>query len=275
MSNVIFRLAQGIDGFHDFQDSKDFFINTLVNRDNGYFYNTKRLKQIEKNDIIYFVYDGNIIAKAKFLGDIKTNIDRDEKFVEGHKIKVLNVFDMGLKIDPNLLEQKTTRSIGYINEKDTNMLENIIHKILNDKISNNLNIKNIILYGAPGVGKTHNYKNLISMIEEGKSQKEIFETISKNLHVSLDNDTFETIKKDKRVEFVTFHQSYSYEDFIEGYRPDEDSNNIIRKDGIFKLMADKARRNLEDSSKSKNEFIEEKKYLKYLKNFVNIYLMKL
>lgn len=107
-------------------------------------------------------------------------------------------------------------------------------------------IKNIILYGAPGVGKTHNYKNLISMIEEGKSQKEIFETISKNLLVSIDNENFEKIKNEKRVEFVTFHQSYSYEDFIEGYRPNE-SGTIELEDGIFKNLCDKA---LSNSNKS-------------------------
>ena len=108
-----------------------------------------------------------------------------------------------------------------------------------EKLQNMLNIKNIILYGAPGVGKTHNYKNFISMIEEGKTQKEIFETISKNLHVSLDNETFETIKKEKRVEFVTFHQSYSYEDFIEGFRPNE-NGNIELEDGIFKRLCENA-----------------------------------
>lgn len=236
MSNVIFRLAQEIDGFHNFNEAKEFFLTTLMKRDNGYFYNTKKLQQIEENDAIYFVYDGNIVAKAKFLGEIKTNTDRDEKFIEGHKIEVLNVFDIGLKIELDLLQQKTTRSIGYINEKDTNILENIINKISKNKISNNLEVKNIILYGAPGVGKTHNYKNLISMIEEGKSQKEIFDVVSKNLHVDLKNDTYEGIKKDGRVEFVTFHQSYSYEDFIEGFRPNE-LGNIELENGIFKTIA--------------------------------------
>jgi 5-methylcytosine-specific restriction protein B len=115
-----------------------------------------------------------------------------------------------------------------------------------DPLPINLSIKNIILYGAPGVGKTHNYKNLISMIEEGKSQKEIFETISKNLHVSIDNENFEKIKNEKRVEFVTFHQSYSYEDFIEGYRPNE-SGTIELEDGIFKNLCNKA---LSNSNKS-------------------------
>jgi 5-methylcytosine-specific restriction protein B len=108
-----------------------------------------------------------------------------------------------------------------------------------------MQIKNIILYGAPGVGKTHNYKNLISMIEEGRSQKEIFESISRNLHVSLENDTFEKIKEEKRVEFVTFHQSYSYEDFIEGFRPQE-SGNIELEEGVFKVIAEKAINNIKE-----------------------------
>ncbi len=129
-----------------------------------------------------------------------------------------------------------------------------------------LNIKNIILYGAPGVGKTHNYKNLISMIEEGNSQKEIFDTISKNQHVDLDNETFETIKKEKRVEFVTFHQSYSYEDFIEGFRPNE-SGNIELEDGIFKNIADKAKLNLEDSQKNKKEVEIKYSFSKLLDEF--------
>ena len=82
-------------------------------------------------------------------------------------------------------------------------------KYFKETPKSSISVKNIILYGAPGVGKTHNYKNLISMIEEGNSQKEIFDTIVKNDEVSLNNETFETIQKEKRVEFVTFHQSYS------------------------------------------------------------------
>ncbi len=126
-----------------------------------------------------------------------------------------------------------------INEED-NYLE------IEEESQNTINIKNIILYGAPGVGKTHNYKNIISMIEECKSQKEIFDVVSKNQHVDLKNDTYEGIKKEGRVEFVTFHQSYSYEDFIEGFRPHE-SGNIELEDGIFKNISSRANDNLIDS----------------------------
>jgi 5-methylcytosine-specific restriction protein B len=113
-----------------------------------------------------------------------------------------------------------------------------------DKIEGNeqdkkhdLHIKNIILYGAPGVGKTHNYQRLISMIEEEKNQNDIFDAISENEITNHDdNDVYQNIKDEKRVEFVTFHQSYSYEDFIEGFRPNEEGN-IELEDGVFKNLS--------------------------------------
>ena len=113
--------------------------------------------------------------------------------------------------------------------------------------------KNIMLYGAPGVGKTHNYKRLITMIENGESERTIFHTISKNETTNdFDNSIFETIKNEKRIEFVTFHQSYSYEDFIEGFRPNENGDiELDKKGGVFKRIADKARENLEESQKEK------------------------
>lgn len=117
----------------------------------------------------------------------------------------------------------------------------------NEAAHKEIKIKNLMLYGAPGVGKTHNYRNIIAMIEEGvKTEKEIFDFIAKNEKVNLENDTFEIVKNEKRVEFITFHQSYSYEDFIEGFRPSKD-NGIQLEDGIFKNICEKA---INNSNKS-------------------------
>ncbi|RBQ31452.1 hypothetical protein CRU92_06685 [Arcobacter sp. FW59] len=114
-----------------------------------------------------------------------------------------------------------------------------------ENIKIELKIKNIMLYGAPGVGKTHNYKRLITMIENGIDEKTIFDTISENTNTdNFDSSVFENIKKENRLEFVTFHQSYSYEDFIEGFRPNE-NGNINLENGIFKKLCEKARENLE------------------------------
>ena len=74
------------------------------------------------------------------------------------------------------------------------------------------NKKNIILQGAPGVGKTFAARRLAwSMMEE---------------------------KDDSRIEFVQFHQNYSYEDFVMGYKPVEDSFEL--KYGIFYRFCQKA-----------------------------------
>ena len=119
--------------------------------------------------------------------------------------------------------------------------ENIIEPVI-PLIQDSIPTKNIILYGAPGVGKTHNYQRIISMIEKGNKEKDIFDTITNNSDsqkVELDNDTFHNIKDDKQVEFITFHQNYSYEDFIEGFRPNE-SGNIKLEDGIFKNIINQA-----------------------------------
>ena len=75
--------------------------------------------------------------------------------------------------------------------------------------------KNIILQGAPGVGKTFSAKRLAYSIM-GK-------------------------KDDTRICMVQFHQNYSYEDFVEGYKP-EDSGFKLRK-GIFYDFCTKAKNN--------------------------------
>ena len=72
--------------------------------------------------------------------------------------------------------------------------------------------KNIILQGAPGVGKTYAAKRLAYSIMGEKD--------------------------DDRIEFVQFHQNYSYEDFIMGYKPVEDGFEL--KYGIFYRFCQKA-----------------------------------
>ena len=83
-----------------------------------------------------------------------------------------------------------------------------------DRLSSLLkNKKNIILQGAPGVGKTF---------------------AAKRLAYALMGE-----KDDDRIRMVQFHQSYSYEDFIEGYRPKEDGGLKLRE-GVFKQFCNKA-----------------------------------
>jgi 5-methylcytosine-specific restriction protein B len=74
---------------------------------------------------------------------------------------------------------------------------------------------NIILYGPPGTGKT--YKTIDKAVE-------IITGNMSNDHEE-NKKTFEELRKNKQIDFVTFHQSYSYEDFVEGIKPKIDSEN--------------------------------------------------
>jgi len=131
-----------------------------------------------------------------------------------------------------------TVSIGdYI--KENFIKEESISPIPNPK-ERKMNTKNIILYGSPGVGKTHNTNKLISLIESGWSEKEIFEIIKDNKF----NDDLDIIRD--RVKFVTFHQSFGYEDFIEGFRPNIEGN-IVLSDGIFKTICKEANEDKENN----------------------------
>jgi len=96
---------------------------------------------------------------------------------------------------------------------------------------------NRIYYGPPGTGKTYNTINgALEILDKNFYQ----ENINNRLALKL---KFDEYIKEKRIGFVTFHQSFSYEDFVEGLRAEADDDGKIRyfvQDGIFKQLCDKA-----------------------------------
>ena len=73
-----------------------------------------------------------------------------------------------------------------------------------------------------------------------------------------------------QIEFITFHQNYSYEDFIQGLRPETDNKSSLvfdKKDGVFKKIADKALENLKLVQKAPDELTSEAKFDKALELF--------
>ncbi len=102
--------------------------------------------------------------------------------------------------------------------------------------------KNTILYGPPGTGKTYNTVLYAVAIIEIKSLADV-----KNENYSDVLTRYNTYKADGLIEFTTFHQSYGYEEFIEGIKPvmdntDEAPSDIRYsiEDGLFKAFCNKA-----------------------------------
>lgn len=96
--------------------------------------------------------------------------------------------------------------------------------------------KNIILYGPPGTGKTYNSIDKAVEIATGSSSKNHTEN----------KKVFDELRKTGQIEFVTFHQNYSYEDFMVGIRPDLDESSILkfkRSEGIFYKISKRAEKN--------------------------------
>ena len=104
--------------------------------------------------------------------------------------------------------------------------------------------KNVILYGPPGTGKTYLVRRMAALIIAGR-MNEACDVISDMLEDFEENcpDGLSSLK-DQFV-MTTFHQSYSYEDFIEGLTVETENGKpkYVIKDGIFKKFCEEARQN--------------------------------
>lgn len=107
---------------------------------------------------------------------------------------------------------------------------------------------NQILYGPPGTGKTYNSINkAVSIINPTFDLKQDRKVIKA---------AFDALIKEGQIVFTTFHQSMSYEDFIEGIKPITKATSVIYEivDGIFKRIAECARINWLQSKNANNNF---------------------
>ncbi len=96
---------------------------------------------------------------------------------------------------------------------------------------------NQILYGPPGTGKTYQtIDKALEILLEGE-----IESIPKSREEK--KKKFDEYKANGQIEFITFHQSFSYEEFVEGIKPNtENPENMTYEvqDGIFKKLCKKA-----------------------------------
>ena len=98
--------------------------------------------------------------------------------------------------------------------------------------------KNVVLYGAPGTGKTYDVPELAVRL----CDPALMATIPSREEIV---NRYNQLKTEKRIAFTTFHQSLDYEDWIEGLRPVVNENNQVTyeiESGIFKKLCEEAER---------------------------------
>lgn len=175
---------------------------------------------------IYVYFNIGIKHKTELYAYIK-NVRRVKAFRDQYfKVKNYRIFDIAAW---NL--SKATQYIDDEAIQERGMLQEM-------KRNNKKFDKNLILYGPPGTGKTYNSVIYAVAICDGKSVDEL-----------TDYDAvmarYDELKKAGRIEFTTFHQSYGYEEFIEGIKPiiDENKQDIgyTIEPGVFKEFCENAK----------------------------------
>jgi len=114
---------------------------------------------------------------------------------------------------------------------------------------------NLILYGPPGTGKTFQTVNYALSIIENRPLSELILEERRSLR-----DRFEDLQLMGKIGFVTFHQSFAYEDFLEGIKPVVKDGNIQYEveNGIFKricLAAKKAWKKAKKAEEPADNFV--------------------
>lgn len=170
----------------------------------------------------FVIYSWNVFSTLVFVREcLKRFGEPGDKFILIYRDKT----------NQELNQNKTEKVVGEDITKTTKESNNPYSKLL-------LESKNIIFRGAPGTGKSYLSKSIAA-------------DIISNGYTDRYSDL--TDEQRQQVEFVQFHPSYDYSDFVEGLRPkmnDDGSMGFELQDGIFKKFVDRARKNFEDSQKS-------------------------
>lgn len=214
-------------------------------------------RNAEIGDYIFLCYGGDklgcigkIISDSDYIPEDKLNyVDKDEGWI------YRTIEPLFSPVDEDISDFKSERSfwmpsgnstfypipsddLDYANEKIfiPKYEVKIIDKhseVSSNSNDNKMSELNTIIYGPPGTGKT--YKTII------KAAKIITD---KDLQYNEAKAIFEPLLGDQ-IEFITFHQNYSYEDFVIGLKPKLEGTQLAfeKHEGVFYKICDRARKN--------------------------------
>lgn len=200
-----------------------------------------------------FAHFGRVISPYYYDESIE---GQDKEYVHNRKVKWLK--DVNYKDIPVGLRHAfcAARSVFSLNEYRSVIREILEGKLMdmekseddllglcdrphrNPRVYKSLPM-NFILYGAPGTGKTYSSVEYALAIV---NKTEVFSGRRTRDERAAIMGEYNNFVSQGRIVFTTFHQSYGYEDFIQGLRPDTTSDKISFKpvDGVFKTIADRA-----------------------------------
>lgn len=190
-------------------------------------YDVKNEQKYTLHELIMYAKKDNAKNKLTYLQSVLKDLSDSGMFVVDNPIALYDNILVGRKKSSPPKPQPDSDDIppdGVIDELSQY-----------EKFAELLNFNpNLILYGPPGTGKTYSTQKIV----------EAYEKLSNDQAVP-----FKQVENEGRVKFITFHQAYSYEEFIEGIRPNlniennnEESGGLqyCIEDGILKQMANMA-----------------------------------
>lgn len=146
------------------------------------------------------------------------------------KLEGNSQYGYAFNVENSAAIQKLLSLIGGVDMADEHNIKQ------QTKAGSNMVALNQILYGPPGTGKTYNTINkALSIVDP--------EYLSKyGLDRTKVKDRFDELVIKNRIGFVTFHQSFSYEDFVEGLKANSDNGLLSYsvEPGVFKTFCDRA-----------------------------------
>lgn len=204
-------------------------------------------KTAKDGDIVLAQFGSTVLGIGIITDDY--NYDPENDFPHHREVEWIKIFSNGefINNEGNQTTFVPLTDINLIQRIQSYLLNNVEQESNGNQINHTMQL-NTILYGPPGTGKTYHTTNLAL---------EICGIQSKELERVEAKQKFDELTQQGRIVFTTFHQSMSYEDFIEGIKPvepDKEGDQVIYRveDGIFKKLCVEAAFSIATEGESKH-----------------------